>query len=92
MTINIEIFSSPGCSKCDYAKETLKKMVAELGENKVTWRSVNIINEIDYAVSLKILSTPSIAINGDVVFTSLPSAKKLKNKIDDYLIMNAKDQ
>lgn len=81
MSIKVEVFSSPGCGKCGHAKEVLKKLVAELGGNSITFREVNILEELDYAVELGVLSTPSIAINDELVFTSLPSAKKLRNEL-----------
>ena len=77
MTIKVEVFSSPGCGKCGHAKEVLKKLAEELG-NTINWREVNILEELDYAVELGVLSTPSIAINDELVFPNLPSAKKLR--------------
>jgi len=85
MTINIEIFASPGCGKCGHAKEVLRKLVKELGSDQIKWREVNILDEIDHAVAIGVLSTPSIAINGDLVFTSLPSAKKLQTELERRL-------
>lgn len=79
--INIEIFTSPGCSKCGHAKSTLQKMVEELGAEHFSWREVNILDELDYAVNLGVLSTPSIAIDGELCYTSLPSAKKLRQQL-----------
>lgn len=78
MTIKVEVFSSPGCGKCGHAKEVLKKLANELGGNTINWREVNILEELDYAVELGVLSTPSIAINDELVFSNLPSAKKLR--------------
>ncbi len=92
MTINIEIFASPGCGKCGHAKDVLRKLVEELGAGLITWREVNIIDEIDYAVALGVMSTPSIAINGELVFTSLPSAKKLRAELERCLQQNAGQQ
>ncbi len=83
--MNIEIFSSPGCSKCGHAREILRKMTEELGSHKIQWREVNILAEMDYAVSLGVLSTPSIAINGELVFTHLPNVKKLRNELENRL-------
>ena len=37
---------------------------------------------MDYAVSLGVQSTPAIAINGKLEFTSLPSAKKLRQALN----------
>lgn len=85
MTIKIEIFASPGCSKCGHAKDVLHKLVQELGSDKVQWRDVNVLDEIDHAVELGVLSTPSIAINGELVYTSLPSASKLRAELEKRL-------
>lgn len=88
MSINVEVFSSPGCSKCGHAKEVLRKLADELGGDKIVWREVNILDEIDHAVELGVLSTPSIAIDGALVFASLPSAKSLRAELENRLGQN----
>lgn len=85
MSITIEIFSSPGCSKCGHAKDVLCKLANELGGDQIQWREVNILDEMDYAVEIGVLSTPSIAINGQLVFTSLPSVAKLRVELQQRL-------
>ena len=84
--LKIEVFSSPGCSKCGHAKDVLKNLADELGGEKIQWREVNILDEMDYAVELGVLSTPSIAINNELVFASLPSAKKLRAELESRLV------
>ena len=81
MTIKVEVFSSPGCGKCGHAKDVLRKLVDELSSDNIQWREVNILEELDYAVALGVLSTPSIAIDDELVFTNLPSAKKLRDEL-----------
>lgn len=81
MSLKIEVFSSPGCGKCGHAKDVLRKLTEELGGDRILWREVNILEELDYAVELGVLSTPSIAIDDELVFTSLPSAKKLRTEL-----------
>jgi len=81
MTIKVEVFSSPGCGKCGHAKDVLRKLADELGGDNIHWREVNILEELDYAVALGVLSTPSIAIDDELVFTNLPSAKKLRDEL-----------
>lgn len=81
----VEVFSSPGCGKCGHAKELLKKIVAEIGAGKIEWREVNVLDEMDYAVRLGVLSTPAIAVDGELVFASLPSAKKLRQTLEQRL-------
>ncbi len=86
--IKVEVFSAPGCSKCSHAKSVLQKLVSELGENKIQWREVNILDELDYAVELGVLTTPAIAINDELMFTGLPSAKKLRAELESRLARN----
>lgn len=83
--VKVEVFSSPGCGKCMQAKAVLKAISEEMGQDKVTWREVNILDEMDYAVDLGVMSTPAIAIDGKLVFSSLPSAAKLRPELDKRL-------
>ncbi len=82
--LNIEVFSAPGCGKCGHAKEILKNIALQYKEN-LTWREVDIMQDMDYAVELGVLSTPAIAIDGQLVFTSLPSKEKLLAEIERRL-------
>ena len=81
MSIKVEAFSSPGCGRCAQARDTLKAVVEELGEKRATWRDVNILEEMDYAVELGILSPPAIAIDGELVFPALPSPSRLRAEL-----------
>ncbi|GMR08612.1 MAG: thioredoxin family protein [Gammaproteobacteria bacterium] len=85
MAIKVEVFASPGCSKCGHAREVLRKLVEELGSSQIQWREVDVLDEMDYAVSLGVLSTPAIAIDGELVFTGLPSCKRLRKELHKYL-------
>lgn len=83
--IKVEVFSSPGCGKCTQAKTVLKAIVEEIGQDKITWRDVNILEEMDYAVELGVMSSPAIAIDGKLIFSALPSAAKLRAALDKQL-------
>ncbi|MBI3576210.1 MAG: thioredoxin family protein [Gammaproteobacteria bacterium] len=83
--MKVEVFSSPGCAKCGHAKDMLKKVAEEIGGGRIEWREVNVLDDMDYAVKLGVLSTPAIAVNGELVFTSLPSAKKLRQTLEQKL-------
>ncbi len=86
MQIQVEVFTAPGCGKCGRAKEVLKGVVeSHPAGDAISWREVNILEEIDYAVQLGVLSTPAIAINGDLVFTALPSEKKLRRVLEQRI-------
>lgn len=86
--IKVEVFSSPGCGKCAQAKSVLKTIAEELGQDKITWRDVNILEEMDYAVELGVMSSPAIAIDGRLIFSSLPSAAKLRAELLKHLAQN----
>ena len=85
MPINIEVFAAPGCKNCGKAKDVIRKLVAELGAARIQLREVNVVEEIDYAVKLGVLSTPAIAVNGELVFASMPSEKKLRQALQQRL-------
>jgi len=81
--IKVEVFTAPGCGKCGKAKHVLEDIVNEMGAD-VEWREINILKEMDYAIELGVLSTPSIAINSELVFTALPSVKQLQKTLSEY--------
>lgn len=85
MPIKVEIFSSPGCTKCTQAKHQLLKLTTEFGSQVIDIVEVDVLENIDYAVRLGVLSTPAIAINGNLCFTGLPSAKKLRAYLQQFL-------
>jgi len=80
-TINIEIFSAPGCNKCGKAFQLVETVLKEPGHESVNLRLVNIVDELDYAVDLGIRATPGIVINGILVFTAMPDAETLRKAI-----------
>lgn len=85
MSIKVEVFSSPGCGKCGQAKDVLRKLAEEIGGGLIEWREVNVLEELDYAVNLGVLSTPAIVIDGELTFTGLPSVRKLRSELDRRL-------
>lgn len=83
--LKLEVFSSPGCTRCGRAKNMVRRLAEELGAGRVQWREVNVLDEMDYAVSLGVLSTPAIAVDGELMFTGLPSARKLRDGLEARL-------
>lgn len=83
--INVELFTAGGCGRCAKAKQEVQSVVDALGQDQLKWRAIDVLDEIDYAVSLGILSTPAIAIDGDLVFTSQPSCKALRRELQARL-------
>lgn len=85
MKILIEAFSAPGCAKCAQTRQTLKSVAEELDKERFVWRDVNILEEIDYAVELGVMSPPSLAIDGELVFPALPTPERLRMELEKRL-------
>lgn len=81
MTIVVEVFSAPGCAKCAASREALKSVAESLGKGAVAWRDLNVLEEIDHAVELGVMTLPSIVIDGELVFPKLPTPEKLRQEL-----------
>ena len=80
--VQIEVFSSPGCSRCAQVFATLESITRDFGTDLIEWRKVDVLEELDYAVELGVLSMPAIAIDGELVFRSHTSARRLRDALD----------
>jgi len=83
---DIEVFTSSFCNRCKDASLLVAQLLKEEGFESVTWREIDVVEEIDYSVTLAVLTTPTIAIGGKRVFSSLPSRQQLRQAIQQYLI------
>jgi thioredoxin 1 len=81
----VEVLTAAGCDQCLHAQTLVKSVVDQFGDRQVRFRAVNVVEEIDYAVSLRVLSTPAVVIDGSLAFATLPSAKKLHAAIETRL-------
>lgn len=80
MTVTIEVIAAPDCQKCAGAREQLRAVAAAvLGEGNFDWRDVNVLDEIEYAVALGVLSMPAIAVNRELRFSSLPTPEQFRS-------------
>lgn len=89
MPIKLEVFSTPGCGKCAQERDALKAIIDALGTERVSWREINVLDELDYAVALGVLSPPALAIDGELVFPALPSPERLRAELMRRLGINA---
>ena len=83
--LKIELITSPGCRKCAHARDELKALAVEMTGNELEWRDVNVLDELDYAVNLGVLTLPAIAVNGTLAFSSLPTPQQLRAEILRHL-------
>jgi len=81
MTIKIELFSSNICSRCLQTKRTLQALVDELGAEQFELHFIDVVENIDHAVEMRVLTTPSLAINGELIYSSMPSTATLRQRL-----------
>lgn len=75
--MKVELFHSPGCSRCAAARADLQA-AAKAAAPDVEWREVNVLDDMDRAVECGVLSLPAVVIDGELVFTSLPTPRQLR--------------
>lgn len=75
--MKVELFHAPGCSRCAAVREDLK-VAAQTAVPGVEWCEVNVLDEMDYAVDRGVLSLPAIVVDGELVFSSLPTPQQLR--------------
>ncbi|AOY97631.1 MULTISPECIES: thioredoxin family protein [Cupriavidus] len=85
MSIKVDIFFTPGCSQCERTHENLREIARAFGGQNVVWRDINLLDEVDYAVELGVLTPPAIAIDGELIFARLPSAAQLRQELERRL-------
>jgi hypothetical protein len=78
--MKLELFYTPGCEKCTDSKDELRALATELVPDLV-WRELNVLDELEYAVEVGILTLPSMAIDGEVIFSSLPTPRQLRREL-----------
>lgn len=75
--MRIELLQLAGCDRCGYARLDLQAEARRLLGAELEWREVDALVELDYAVELGVLSLPALAIDGQLVFASLPTPAQL---------------
>ncbi len=83
--LRLELFTSPGCRRCATVEALIADVVGELGDEHIDWRVVDISAQLDRAVACGVLSTPAIALDGELVFSAAPSRRRLRNVLCERL-------
>lgn len=74
--MKVEVLLSGMCATCRRELPALR-MAARAVDPAVEWREIDILEAIDYAVELGVLKPPALAIDGELVFPSLPTVAAL---------------
>jgi thioredoxin 1 len=78
--MKVELFYNPGCSAC-LDRQIELRTVAQEAIKDVEWREINVLDRVDHAVELGVMTLPSIVIDGEVVFTSMPTPRQLRKAL-----------
>ena len=63
--MEIKVYGREGCAKCTEVKETFEEIIKKENMDKVTVKKVNDMEEL---VSMGVMSTPAVSVDGDIVF------------------------
>lgn len=77
--MSIEFFFAGGCSACARARQALRETAESTGQ--VTWEEIDIAKNPNRAVDVGVMSTPALAIDGSLVFKSVPTPSELRTAI-----------
>lgn len=83
--LRVEVLTASGCAGCQHAKALVKAVLAELADPRIDYHEVNVIEQIDYAVRLRVARVPAIALGGELVFSALPRKSVLRRAIQARL-------
>lgn len=86
--MNVELFFTEGCAKCTTARDGLQAIMNQVAPNG-TWREVDVLKELDYAVELGVLTLPALAIDKELAFASLPTASQFERELHRRMALEA---
>jgi len=79
-TVTVEFFFSGGCSNCAKAREALRE--AAESTPQVSWSEIDIGKHPRRAVDAGVVTTPAVAIDGNLIFKSVPTPSELRTAIN----------
>lgn len=86
MSVTVELIYVPPCACCARECERLRQTAQALLGDALLWRDLSVIEHFDYAASLGVLTLPAVAINGRVVFSSLPTPQQLRGALEHLVV------
>jgi len=84
--VAVDLFWASSCTRCQQAKLEISNVISQLENKRLCYREIDVLEEIDYAVDIGVLKTPSIAINGKLIFSSLPLIKHFVAALEQALV------
>ena len=81
MKILIEVFAAPGCSKCAQKRHALRAITEELGADRFGWHDIDLLENIERAVELGVMSPLSLGFDAELVFPALLTPERLRAEL-----------
>lgn len=81
MAVTVELITASWCPSCAAAERSLRRILEEVDDGTISFRMVDALQELDYVVSLGVISTPAIAIDGALAFSGLPADEVLRQRL-----------
>jgi thioredoxin len=87
--IKLTLFSASACQRCEQAKGLVINLVTALNQwhndVDITYQELDVVENIDRAVELGILTTPTLVLDDVVIFTNMPPIEQLKIKLQQLI-------
>ncbi|MCY1302751.1 redox-active disulfide protein 1 [compost metagenome] len=77
--MKIELFYAPGCERCAPVMNELQAVAAVV--DGVEWCEINVLDSLERAVEVGVLTLPALAIDGVLVFAALPTPAQLRQAL-----------
>ena len=74
------MFYTPGCAACVAQHDELRTAAQAIVKD-LEWHDVNVLDNVDRAVDRGVLTLPSIVIDGELTFTSMPTVAQLSKAL-----------
>ncbi|HKT31041.1 MAG TPA: thioredoxin family protein [Gammaproteobacteria bacterium] len=67
MPLNVELFISPYCRRCEGVRKSLRAVLSGLPADVAHVEERNVLEHLDRAVELGVTATPALALNGTLM-------------------------
>lgn len=78
MAVHLELFYSPYCPRCRKARQQVRSLAANWSTERLQFRELDVLQELDRAVAVGVLQTPALAIDGVLIAGPVPSPRALE--------------
>ncbi len=85
MAVRLELFYSPYCPHCGRARALLRALAAVWPPGALQLRELDVVEEIERAVALGVVRTPTLAIDGTLLAGRVISRKALEKLLRERL-------